>query len=331
MNRFATICASAVCLVLMMQSGAEADDRPIAIAIHGGAGTITRDQMTSSREQAYRAALSAAVEAGHRILADGGSSLDAVTEAVRLLEDSPLFNAGKGAVFTHDGRNELDAAIMDGATLNAGAVAGLHHVRNPIRLARAVMDESPHVFMVGDGAEEFALEQGITLVPRGYFYTEERWQKLQDAREAERAALPQPDKFGTVGAVALDRAGNLAAATSTGGLTNKRYGRIGDVPVIGAGTYANNAACAISATGDGEYFIRSVVAHDIAALMMYAGKTLEQAAQEVVGAKLVELGGGGGVIGVDRAGNVSMVLNTPGMYRASIDADGLKTVRIYAD
>jgi beta-aspartyl-peptidase (threonine type) len=317
--------------VAMSLPGARAADQPVAIAIHGGAGTISRSQMTAEREQAYLAALEGAVEAGHRILDSGGSSLDAVTEAVRLLENSPLFNAGKGAVFTHDGRNELDAAIMDGATLNAGAVAGLHHVRNPIQLARAVMENSPHVFMVGAGAEEFALEQGITLVPRDYFYTEERWQRLQRARERERAALPQTDKFGTVGAVALDQAGNLAAATSTGGLTNKRYGRVGDVPVIGAGTYANNAACAISATGDGEYFIRAVVAHDIAARMMYAGAELEQAASEVIGKKLVDMGGGGGVVGVDRDGNVAMVMNTPGMYRASIDANGKRIVKIFAD
>jgi beta-aspartyl-peptidase (threonine type) len=331
MTRLVTSLVATLLAVAASLPAAQAADQPVAIAIHGGAGTISRSQMTAEREKAYLAALKDAVETGHRILESGGSSLDAVTEAVRLLEDSPLFNAGKGAVFTHDGRNELDAAIMDGATLNAGAVAGLHHVRNPIQLARAVMEKSAHVFMVGDGAEEFALEQGITLVPRDYFYTEERWQRLQRARERERAALPQTDKFGTVGAVALDRAGNLAAATSTGGLTNKRYGRIGDVPVIGAGTYANNAACAISATGDGEYFIRSVVAYDIAARMMYADAKLEQAATEVIGTKLVDMGGGGGVIGVDRYGNVAMVMNTPGMYRASIDANGQRVVRIFAD
>ncbi len=331
MMRLFTSLMATLLTVALCAPTAQAADGPVAIAIHGGAGTISRTQMTAEREQAYLTALQGAVEAGHRILESGGTSLDAVAEAVRLLENSPLFNAGKGAVFTHDGRNELDAAIMDGATLNAGAVAGLHHVRNPIQLARAVLENSPHVFMVGDGAEEFALEQGIALVPRDYFYTEERWQRLQRARERERAALPQTDKFGTVGAVALDHAGNLAAATSTGGLTNKRYGRIGDVPVIGAGTYANNAACAVSATGDGEYFIRAVVAYDIAARMMYAGDSLEQAAAEVIARKLVDMGGGGGVIGVDRDGNVTMVMNTPGMYRAAIDANGKRVVRIFAD
>ncbi len=331
MNVFVRAGVMAISAAVFTVSGAQAENGPIAIAIHGGAGTMSRDKMTPEREEAYLEALGSAVTAGHRILESGGSSLDAVTEAVRLLEDSSLFNAGKGAVFTHDGRNELDAAIMDGATLNAGAVAGLHHIRNPVALARAVMEHSPHVFMIGEGAEEFALEQGFELVPRSYFFTEERWQSLQRARETARIAVRQPEKFGTVGAVALDRAGNLAAATSTGGLTNKRYGRVGDVPVIGAGTYANNAACAVSATGDGEYFIRSVVAYDIAALMLYRGAGLEQAAREVVETKLVRMGGGGGVIGVDKDGNVALILNTPGMYRASIDATGRRVVKIFAD
>lgn len=309
-----------------------ADDRPVAIAVHGGAGTIRRKDLTPALERDYRRALERALRAGHRELERGGAAVQAVIDAVTVLEDSPLFNAGKGSVFTAGGANELDAAIMDGASRNAGAAAGLRHVRNPILLAREVMLNSPHVLLVGEGAEDFALTRGLTLVPREYFYTERRWRQLQEAREAERSAsLPPAYSFGTVGAVALDRDGNLAAGTSTGGMTNKRWGRMGDVPVIGAGTYADNASCAVSATGHGEYFIRAVVAHDIAALMRYGGRSLAEATQEVIGEKLVAFGGSGGVIALDGRGNVSMVHNTPGMYRGSIDAEGRLSTAIFAD
>lgn len=319
--------------------------RPFRLAIHGGAGTIDRTQMTPEKEAAYRADLERALRTGHAILAKGGSSLDAVEATLRVLEDSPLFNAGKGAVFTHDGHNELDASIMDGATGSAGAVAGVRRVKNPISLARLVMEKSPHVLMVGAGAETFAREQGVKLVNPRYFWTEFRWKQLQDAKRAEaearakgRTAFNAPAnretegyKFGTVGAVALDRSGNLAAGTSTGGMTNKRFGRVGDAPIIGAGTYANNATCAVSATGHGEYFIRSVVGYDISALMAYRGLSVADAASEVVMKKLVALGGEGGVIAMDGAGNIAMPFNSTGMYRGWIDADGKVTVSIYKE
>ena len=316
--------------------------RPYRLVIHGGAGTIPRDQMTPEKEAEYRAALTEALKIGQAVLERGGSSLDAVEATVRSMEDCPLFNAGKGAVFNHDGKNELDAAIMDGATLKAGSVAGLHRIKNPVALARLVMDKSPHVMMVGDGAEKFAREQGVALVDPKYFYTEHRWKALQDAIKEEKAAAAagrkvsvvqggESDdyKYGTVGAVALDRAGNLAAATSTGGLTNKRYGRVGDTPIIGAGTYANNATCAVSGTGTGEYFIRSVVGHDISALMEYKGLSLQDAANRVVMDKLVKMGGDGGIIAVDKDGNTTMTFNTPGMFRGSIDEKGTVVVAIY--
>jgi L-asparaginase / beta-aspartyl-peptidase len=328
-------------------TGAAAQDpmtaNPIGLVIHGGAGTIRREAMTPERDREFRAALTAALEAGHRILQAGGTSLDAVVAAINLMEDSPLFNAGRGAVFTNDGRNELDASIMEGRTLNAGAVAGVTRVKNPIDLARAVMERSPHVMLAGAGAENFAEQQGLEMVAPEYFHTQSRWDALQRAREQERIELsedihrPQstaePDdfKFGTVGAVALDRNGDLAAGTSTGGMTNKRWGRIGDAPIIGAGTYANNQSCAVSATGHGEYFIRNVVAYDICALMEYRGITLAAAADAVVMGKLVERGGDGGVIALDRRGNVAMPFNTPGMYRGYIDAEGRTVVMIYRD
>ncbi|MBN1205712.1 MAG: isoaspartyl peptidase/L-asparaginase [Myxococcaceae bacterium] len=311
------------------------------IVIHGGAGTIRRESLTPEREAEVRAKLTEALQAGHAILTRGGSSLDAVSAAIRILEDSPLFNAGKGAVFTHDGRNELDAAIMDGKTLNAGAVAGMHHVKNPIELARKVMEKSPHVMMVGEGAEAFAKQEGLELVPAEYFRTEERWQQLQRALEKEKASPAQPpssaglaatgdDKFGTVGAVALDQAGNLAAGTSTGGLTNKRYGRVGDSPIIGAGTYAN-PRCAVSATGHGEYFIRFTVAHDICARLEYLDLPLQEAANSLVMEVLVKAGGEGGVIAMDAHGNVAMSFNSPGMYRGSMGQDGAPHVAIFRE
>jgi beta-aspartyl-peptidase (threonine type) len=301
----------------------------LAIAIHGGAGTLPRTEMTPETEAQYRADLALALDAGYAVLAQGASSLDAVVAAVKVLEDSPLFNAGRGAVFTHDGINELDAAIMDGATLKAGAVAGLRHVRNPIELARRVMDKSPHVMMIGEGAEEFALEQGITLVPRDYFHTDRRWQQLERARRGDQQAASSINYFGTVGAVALDSHGNLAAATSTGGMTNKKFGRVGDSPIIGAGTYASNSTCATSATGHGEYFMRAVVGHDISALMEYRGMKLADAAKLVVQDKLLALGGEGGVIAVDGKGNIALEFNSEGMFRGARTSGGRREIAIY--
>jgi beta-aspartyl-peptidase (threonine type) len=288
--------------------------------------------MTAENERAYSADLERALDAGYAVLEKGGTSLDAVVASVKILEDSPLFNAGKGAVFNHAGANELDASIMDGATQRAGAVAGLRHVRNPIDLARLVMDKSPHVMLVGEGAEEFALEQGMDLVPGSYFYTERRWKQLEEAQKAERtASLSREDIgfFSTVGAVARDKDGNLAAATSTGGTTNKRWGRVGDSPIIGAGTYADNDSCAVSATGSGEYFIRAVVAHEICARVRLSGVSAAEAARDVVHGKLKEIGGDGGVIVVDKDGKLSLEFNTEGMFRAARDSVGRREVAIY--
>jgi beta-aspartyl-peptidase (threonine type) len=308
-----------------------------AIAIHGGAGTILKSQMSDSLEKAYSEVLARAVQSGHNVLSKGGSALDAVEASINILEDSPLFNAGKGAVFTHDRTNELDASIMDGSSLNAGAVAGVKHIKNPINLARSVMEASPHVFMYGEGAEAFAQDQGFTMVDQDYFFTQSRFDHLmrvQKAQEPTSAAvfydpILKDSKFGTVGCVALDKEGNLAAGTSTGGMTNKRFGRIGDAPVIGAGTYANNKSCAVSATGWGEYFIRGVVAHDIAAMMEYGGLDLATATSVVIDKKIPELGGDGGVIAMDNQGEISMRFNTEGMYRAQIGVDGQLKVGIY--
>ena len=318
--------------------------RPFGFVIHGGAGTIERSRMTPEREAAYRAKLSEALRAGYEVLRKDGAGLDAVVAAITILEDSPLFNAGKGAVFTSAGTNELDASIMDGKTLKAGAVAGVKRIKNPITLARLVMEQSPHVMMVGDGAEAFAKQQGgVTFVGPKYFFTEERWQQLERRREEEKKRKPpktsalerdrlllDEKKFGTVGAVCLDKAGNLAAGTSTGGMTYKRFGRVGDSPIVGAGTYADNQSCAVSCTGDGEYFIRSVVAHDIAARMLYGGKRLEEAAAGAV-EKVGKLGGGGGLVAIDHAGNIAMPFNTSGMYRGSIGPEGKPNVGIYKE
>lgn len=303
----------------------------IAIAIHGGAGVISRASMTPDNERAYRADLGRALDAGYEVLEKGGSSLDAVVVAVKILEDSPYYNAGKGAVFSHAGINELDAAIMDGATQKAGAIAGVRHIRNPIELARMVMERTPHVLLAGEGAEEFALEQGMQLVPGSYFYTERRWKQLEDAQREDKVAdaTQDTDYFGTVGAVARDRNGNLAAATSTGGMTNKRWGRIGDSPIIGAGTYADNATCAVSATGSGEYFIRTVVAHEICARVRLSGVSAAAAAKDVVHGRLKDIGGDGGVIVVDRDGVLSLEFNTEGMFRAARDARGRREIAIY--
>ncbi|HMQ47799.1 MAG TPA: isoaspartyl peptidase/L-asparaginase [Saprospiraceae bacterium] len=293
-----------------------------AIAIHGGAGTILKENMTPEAEAAYRQTLEAALAVGENILKNGGSSLDAVEQTIVFLEESPLFNAGRGAVFTHEGKNELDASIMSGADKNAGAVGGVTIVKNPIRAARAVMEKSPHVFLTGRGAEQFAIEQGLDTVPNTYFFTQDRWESLQSILEAENKQSgflinANPDtKFGTVGCVALDKNGQLAAGTSTGGMTNKRYNRIGDAPIIGAGTYADNATCAVSCTGHGEYFIRYAVAYDVSAQMKYAGKTLLEAGNYTINEQLKAAGGEGGLIAVDHKGNIAMPFNSEGMYRA---------------
>lgn len=337
----------------------------ITLVIHGGAGTITRANMSPEREKAYRDAMNTALEKGYEVLQKGGTSVQAVEAAIHVMEDSPLFNAGKGAVFTNEGKNELDAAIMEGKTMKAGAVAGVTTIKNPISAAIAVMDQSVHVMMAGKGAEQFAKEKGLEIVDPSYFYTEARYKALERAKAQEKTELDhgsqkengakggeengakgngrsspsspssliftEGKKFGTVGCVALDKYGNLAAGTSTGGMTNKRYGRIGDAPIIGAGTYANNATCAVSATGHGEYFIRSVVAHDISALMEYKGMSLVDASNEVVMKKLVERGGEGGVIAVDRKGNIAMPFNSEGMYRGYIKSNGEREILIYKD
>src|SRR5687768_6906694 len=323
--------AACAFLAVAATAAADGDEPMISIAIHGGAGVISRASLTAEAERAYRADLGRALDAGYAVLDAGGSSLDAAVAAVRILEDSPYFNAGKGSVFSHAGVNELDAAIMDGATQKAGAVAGVRHIRNPIELARMVMERTPHVLLSGEGAEEFALEQGVDLVPGSYFYTERRWKQLEEAQRNDKLASAEEDIafFSTVGAVARDQNGNLAAATSTGGMTNKRWGRIGDSPIIGAGTYADNATCAVSATGSGEYFIRAVVAHEICARVRLSGVTAAEAAHAVIHGKLKEIGGDGGVIVVDRNGALALEFNSEGMFRGARDSGGRREVAIY--
>jgi|TARA_Y100000310_G_scaffold143300_1_gene142677 beta-aspartyl-peptidase (threonine type) len=321
----------------MADSNASAD---IAMVIHGGAGSIVKSNMDRATEQAYREKLAESIRRGYAILESGGNSIDAVVAAITVMEDSPLFNAGKGAVFSHDGRNELDASIMEGRQRNAGAIASVTRVKNPIQLAARVMTASPHVLLVGDGAEVFAAEQGIPLVDSDYFHTERRWNQLQELlrRKGADNRLSEDTHddfelhdhhFGTVGAVALDRCGDIAAGTSTGGMTNKQYGRVGDSPVVGAGTYADNRSCGISATGHGEYFLRAVVAHDICSRVAYKGISLRQATDEVIGEELVQMNGEGGAIGLDPAGNPVMSFNTSGMYRAAIDTKGNLSIAIF--
>ena len=300
------------------------------IVIHGGAGTILKSNMTPEREAEYTAKLNEVLNAGYKILNNGGTALDAVNAAINIMEDSPLFNAGKGAVLTEKGVAELDASIMDGKNLMAGAVAGVRHIKNPINLARLVMEKSPHVMMVGEGAEEFGKENNIEMVDNSYFITKERWESYQKMlkREEERK---KAEKHGTVGAVALDKNGNLAAGTSTGGMMMKKFGRVGDSPIIGAGTYANNNTCAVSATGYGEYFIRLGVAKDISALMEYKNYSLKDAANEVIMNKLDKLGGDGGIIAIDKNGNVAMPFNTDGMYRGQYLSGEEPVVKIYKE
>ncbi len=334
-----------------MEIGDSEDPKPehvneFAIVIHGGAGTIKKENMTPELELAYNDKLAEAIKVGHEILKNGGDAMDAVEATIRIMEDSPLFNAGKGAVFTHDGTNSLDASFMDGKTLNAGAVAGISTVKNPISLARKVMTNSEHVMLSGAGGDAFAKalnDPAIEIVPNSYFFTQNRYDGLQRVLKAEADKDPQAavlqlqdaftkdSKYGTVGCVALDKKGNIAAGTSTGGMTNKKYGRIGDAPIIGSGTYANNTTCGVSSTGHGEYFIRAQVAYDISALMEYKGLTLEEATETVVQKKLVDLGGTGGVVALDHLGNISMNFNTPGMYRAMMNDKGELVVGMYKE
>jgi len=307
---------------------------PVAIAIHAGAGTISKENFTASMELEIRGTLMKAVQAGHEVLSSGGSSLDAITLAITILENSPHFNAGRGAVFNAEGRHELDASIMDGSNLEAGAVAGVQNIRNPILLARKVMTDSVHVMLMGEGAEVFARANGIEFADNDYFFTEHRWRQLQKAKSREKQdtqlAPESPERWlSTVGAVALDANGDLAAATSTGGMTNKRWGRVGDSPIIGAGTYADNRSCAVSATGHGEYFIRATVARDICSRVQYQGMDLAAAADAVINGQLRDMGGDGGIIAIDPKGNIALTFNTPGMYRASVDVEGNLDVRIY--
>ncbi|MBV6854311.1 isoaspartyl peptidase/L-asparaginase [Xanthomonas campestris pv. mirabilis] len=331
-------CARALCLSLslLLIAGPALSATPMLV-IHGGAG-VEKSSLSKDEQAQAREAMQRALRTGHAVLNRGGSAVDAVAATITVLEDAPQFNAGRGAVFTHDGRNELDAAIMDGASGKAGAIAGVHTVKNPIQLARRVMDHSKHVMLVGNGAEQFAREQGVALVDPSYFRTDKRWKQLQKALKAEagdRQAQAQLDletakHFGTVGALALDRDGHLAAGTSTGGMTNKRYGRVGDAPIIGAGTYANSQ-CAVSGTGWGEFYIRAVAAYDICARMKYAGQSLQQAAETVIDQQIPKAGGDGGAIALDAQGNLAFPFNTEGMYRGWIGADGTPHVAIFKD
>ncbi|EGQ7879042.1 isoaspartyl peptidase/L-asparaginase family protein [Vibrio cholerae] len=323
--------------------------QPFAIAIHGGAGTILREQMSDALRMDILATLEQAVRAGHQLLVEGADALDAVVAAVTVLEDSPLFNAGKGSVLTHSEMVEMDASVMHGAAREAGAIAGVRHIRNPIQLARDVLRHSDHVFLIGDGAEQFAFQQGHVYTEQDYFFTERRYEQLQNMKQQDRFALseasyqsesaeqespseyPDDKKFGTVGAVALDQQGNLAAATSTGGITNKRFGRVGDSPIIGAGTLAENGNVAISCTGMGEYFIRYAVAGDIAARMRYLKEDVHTACETVVQGELKSVGGEGGLIAIDAQGELHFAMNSSGMYRAGIDRHGQFSVKIYAD
>ncbi|MFY7652641.1 MAG: isoaspartyl peptidase/L-asparaginase family protein [Chitinophagaceae bacterium] len=333
---------------LLAQKTSQTNHPKFGIAIHGGAGTILQSTMTPEKEKQYKQGLQTALDTGYAILARGGTALNAVEAAVKLLENNPLFNAGKGAVFTNEGKNELDAAIMDGKTLKAGSVAGITNIKNPITAARAVMEKSEHVMMTGKGAEQFAAKNGCEVVDPSYFYTEERWKGLQRAKKEDSSqmqldhtvpktssSIKQPGnkdfKYGTVGAVAVDKDGNLAAATSTGGMTNKKFGRIGDAPIIGAGTYAQNSTCAISCTGWGEYFIRLVMAKTISDRMEFGNQSLEKAANTLIHEKLPALGGDGGLIAIDKNLHIAMPFNTAGMYRGFKKSTGEETIKIYKE
>lgn len=308
-------------------------EQKFSIAIHGGAGTLLKGQMTADKEKEYRRVLRGALETGYKILEKGGTAVDAVEKTVIALEDSHLFNAGKGSVFTADGTHEMDAAIMDGKNLYAGAVSLITGIKNPISLARDVMEKSGHVFMAGEGAMKFAKSLNYKLEEEDYFYDELRYQQWQDIKGSDNFQLDhsvkKDSKFGTVGAVACDQQGNIAAATSTGGMTNKKFGRVGDSPMIGAGNYANNKTCAVSCTGSGEFFIRGVVAYDVSALMEYKSLSLQEASNEVINNRILRIGGDGGLIAVDSKGNVALPFNTEGMYRGFKTSSGLEEVSIY--
>ena len=318
-----------ICLVfILLTSVAEAQpSKKYAMVIHGGAGVMDRKELTPEMQNEYIAVLNQALHMGDSILANSGTCMDAVEKTIVILEDSPLFNAGKGAVFTHEGLVELDASVMDGQTLKAGAIAGVRDIKNPIRVARTVMEKSEHVMLTGTGASQFAKEQGFEPVENSYFYTEKRYKALQELLKKERETTPN-DKHGTVGCVALDTFGNIAAGTSTGGMTNKKYGRIGDTPIIGAGTYANNLTGAFSCTGHGEYYIRLVFSRDVSALMEYKKLSIQEACRQEID-KLTQLGGTGGVIGIDRKGNIAMEFNTSGMFRGYIKSGGEREVGIF--
>jgi Asparaginase len=330
MRKYMLLLAAGLILACTAHAQQSATDKYV-IVIHGGAGTILRSNMTPQKEKAYRDGLQEALEAAYAKWKSGAPGLDAVEAAIKVLEDNPLFNAGKGAVFTHDGKNELDASIMNGKTLQAGAVAGITTIKHPISAARAVMEKSHHVMMVGKGAEQFAKEAGLEMVDPRYFRTEERWKGLQHAlkQDSSKAVRNVDNKFGTVGCVVLDKSGVLAAGTSTGGMTNKKYGRVGDSPIIGAGTYANGTV-GVSCTGWGEFFIRSVVAYDLAAMMEYKGLSVEEAGKAVI-EKLGKLGGDGGLIALDKHGNMTMPFNTAGMYRAAMTSEGKAEIYIYKE
>ncbi|MEM9494468.1 MAG: isoaspartyl peptidase/L-asparaginase [Pseudomonadota bacterium] len=335
--------SAALSFLAAAPASAETDETraaaPISIVIHGGAGALAPGRYTAEQEAAYLAKLSEALDAGYAVLEEGGDALDAVEAAIVLMEDSPFFNAGKGAVFTSQGRNELDASIMDGATLNAGAIAGVKKVKNPIKLARAVMEKSRHVMFAREGAEKFAKEQGLESVRPRYFYSDRAWRAYKQAKAAEKtaratgqkASLPEDYKYGTVGAVALDKDGDLAAGTSTGGMTYKRFGRVGDSPIIGAGTFADNRSCAVSSTGHGEYFMRLTIARDICAQVEYGDKSVEDAAEDVINGRLADLGGTGGVIVLGADGSYAMTFNTAGMFRGVKTQTGVKEVAIYGE
>ena len=312
--------------LLLMTNCSQKESPEYAIVVHGGAGNVTPENIPEDIQRDYLDVLSRSLDTGFTILQSGGSSLDAVETAIRLMEDSPLFNAGKGSVFTNEGKNELDASIMDGSTLNAGAVASVTDIRNPISAARAVMEQSDHVMLAGKGASRFAMEKGLEIVDSSYFYTERRWKSHQQQQKEKIV-----EKHSTVGCVAMDRNGNLAAGTSTGGMTNKMFGRIGDTPIIGAGNYANNKTCAVSATGHGEFFIRFTVTHDISALMEYKNLSLAEAARQVIHEKLEPAGGKGGIIAIDKKGNITMAFNTSGMFRGYAKSTGEREVLMFGE
>jgi len=340
MNKYYAIIFTVLFFTMAYTQTNKTNSKPFAIVLHGGAGTILKQNMSDELEKKYLAKLAEALDAGYEVLNTGGKSSDAVVATIKILEDSPLFNAGKGSVFTAEGKNEMDASIMNGKTLKSGAVAGVRKIKNPITAAYCIMQQSEHVMMTGSGAEKFAKKCGCELADSSYFFEEKRFKQLEKIKQSEKTELDHGSskpidvefndkKFGTVGVVALDKEGNICAGTSTGGMTNKKYGRVGDSPIIGAGTYANNKTCGVSCTGHGEYFIQAVAAYDVSALMEYKGYSLEKAADEVVNKKLKEMGGEGGLVALDAKGNIAMPFNTPGMYRAYKKSDGKMEILIY--